>query len=160
MHLKTSLTRKQKCLVGHLKDLTKNILSKHFSRVSRLFYILAKPAVVYQKSKSSSSACEPYGVYYVADQSNCASYIMCDEGKETKMKCGEKQLFNTETSQCDDFQQVFCANRPVNSAERNQCMLVFFSQFFCFQKLRISFCVVDLHGISWCCLFQILILNQ
>ncbi len=92
-------------------------------------YVVKKakpPAASNQKTKNSDAVCEPFGVYYVADPNSCASYTVCDEGRETKMKCGEKQLFNTETSQCDDFQQVFCANRPVNLAERNQCKSLLF----------------------------------
>jgi hypothetical protein len=46
---------------------------------------------------------------------------MCNNGKESKMNCGEKQLFNSETTQCEDFQLVFCGNRPVNQADKNQC---------------------------------------
>jgi hypothetical protein len=37
------------------------------------------------------------------------------------MNCADKQLYNAETSQCEDFQQVFCGVRPVNLADRNQC---------------------------------------
>lgn len=69
---------------------------------------------------SSQTACGSFGSYYIPD-SNCASYIMCNNGKETKMVCPEKQLFNTETTQCEDFQQVFCGARAVNLAEKNQC---------------------------------------
>jgi hypothetical protein len=46
---------------------------------------------------------------------------MCNNGKESKMSCPDKQLFNTDTTQCEDFQQVFCGTRPVNMADRNQC---------------------------------------
>jgi hypothetical protein len=49
---------------------------------------------------------------------------MCNNGKESKMSCPDKQLFNTDTTQCEDFQQVFCGTRPVNLADRNQCILL------------------------------------
>ena len=42
-------------------------------------------------------------------------------GKESHATCPEKQLFNIETAQCEDFQLVFCGLRPVNHADKNQC---------------------------------------
>lgn len=65
--------------------------------------------------------CSSFGSYFVPDNTNCATYFMCNNGKETKMSCADKQLFNAESSQCEDFQQVFCGSRPVNLAERNLC---------------------------------------
>lgn len=65
--------------------------------------------------------CQAFGSYYLADTANCASYYMCNNGKDTKMNCPEKQLYNAETNQCEDFQQVFCGTRAVNLAEKNQC---------------------------------------
>ena len=55
---------------------------------------------------------------------------MCNNGKESKMQCAEKQLFNTETSQCEDFQSVFCGTRAVNLAEKNQCIKLSFIIYF------------------------------
>lgn len=73
--------------------------------------------------------CQSFGSYFIPDNSNCASYYMCNNGKETKMSCTDKQLFNAETSQCEEFQQVFCGSRPVNLADRNQCKLTLFFLF-------------------------------
>ena len=68
--------------------------------------------------------CQAFGSYFVPDNTNCADYYMCNNGKETKMSCTDKQLFNADTSQCEDFQQVFCGSRPVNLADRNQCKYI------------------------------------
>ena len=72
-------------------------------------------------TSATSAMCQSFGSYYVPDNTNCASYYMCNNGKETKMACPDKQLFNTDTTQCEEFQQVFCGSRPVNLADRNQC---------------------------------------
>lgn len=74
-----------------------------------------------QSASGPASLCQPFGSYFIPDNSNCAAYFMCNNGKESKMNCGEKQLFNADTSQCEEFQQVFCGSRPVNLADRNQC---------------------------------------
>ena len=65
--------------------------------------------------------CQSFGSYFVQDNTNCGDYYMCNNGKESKMSCADKQLFNADTNQCEDFQQVFCGSRPVNLADRNQC---------------------------------------
>lgn len=70
---------------------------------------------------SAAVQCQSFGSYYTSDPTNCASYYMCNNGKESKMNCADKQLFNSETSQCEDFQSVFCGTRAVNLAEKNQC---------------------------------------
>lgn len=66
-------------------------------------------------------SCSSFGSYYVPDMSNCADYYMCNNGKESKMSCVDKQLFNADTNQCEEFQQVFCGSRAINQAERNLC---------------------------------------
>jgi len=68
-----------------------------------------------------STLCQSVGTYHLPDNTNCASYLMCSMGKETHITCPERQLFNVETAQCEDFQQVFCGLRPVNHADKNQC---------------------------------------
>ena len=46
---------------------------------------------------------------------------MCNNGKENKMACPEKQLFNSETNQCEDSQQVGCGTRPANLMDKTVC---------------------------------------
>ena len=75
-------------------------------------------------ANSNAIQCQSFGSYYLPDPSNCASYYMCNNGKENKMSCSDKQLYNAETSQCEDFQQVFCGTRAVNLAEKNQCRFI------------------------------------
>ncbi len=71
---------------------------------------------------TKSSVCQSqFGSYYVEDKTNCGAYYLCQNGKDTKMTCKDKQLFNLETSMCADFQTVFCGMRPVNYADKNQC---------------------------------------
>ena len=70
---------------------------------------------------TTSTLCQSVGAYHLPDNTNCASYFMCSMGKETHITCPERQLFNLETAQCEDFQQVFCGLRPVNHADKNQC---------------------------------------
>ena len=70
---------------------------------------------------TKSVVCQSFGSYYVEDKTNCGTYYLCQNGKETKMTCKDKQLFNLETSMCADFQTVFCGMRPVNYADKNQC---------------------------------------
>lgn len=91
-----------------------------------LFYLVdvlttEKPYSSSQSQTGPTALCQPFGSYFIPDNNNCASYFMCNNGKESKINCGEKQLFNSDTSQCEDFQQVFCGSRPVNLADRNQC---------------------------------------
>lgn len=63
------------------------------------------------------------GTYLLPDSANCASYFSCNDGKENKLSCPDKQLFNIDTSSCEEFQKVFCGTRAVNLAEKNQCNL-------------------------------------
>jgi hypothetical protein len=80
-----------------------------------------KPSQASSPPQNSNTICQTLGTFNVADNTNCASYFMCNNGKETKMNCQDKQLFNPDTSQCEDFQQVFCGTRPVNLADKNHC---------------------------------------
>ena len=82
-------------------------------------------AAVVNVNITVSSICQSVGTYHLPDNTNCASYFMCSMGKETHITCPERQLFNVETAQCEDFQQVFCGLRPVNHADKNQCELIF-----------------------------------
>lgn len=70
----------------------------------------------------TSSICINPGVYNAQDNSDCGSYFKCNNGKETKMMCSEKQYFNSENSQCDDWQLVGCGTRPASlNADKFQC---------------------------------------
>jgi hypothetical protein len=76
---------------------------------------------VQETTTKASSVCQSFGSYFVEDATNCGAYYLCQNGKQTKMTCPEKQLFDLETSLCADFQTVFCGMRPVNYADKNQC---------------------------------------
>lgn len=76
-----------------------------------------------QATNNSSGLCQAIGTYHLPDNSNCAAYYMCNMGKETHITCPDRQLFNAETAQCEDFQLVFCGSRPVNHADKNQCKI-------------------------------------
>jgi len=80
-----------------------------------------QPATSAAPGANAGPQCQSFGSYFVQDNTNCGDYYMCNNGKESKMSCADKQLFNADTNQCEDFQQVFCGSRPVNLADRNQC---------------------------------------
>ena len=76
------------------------------------------------KDSSGSFAvieCQPTGIYLLPDPNDCSGYYQCDKGIRTKMNCSERQLFDTDKRECNEFERVFCGTRTINSADKNQC---------------------------------------
>ncbi|UJR08864.1 hypothetical protein I4U23_013119 [Adineta vaga] len=73
-------------------------------------------------SSLSGFDCQPTGVYTVADSTQCNAYYQCDRGIQTRLNCAEKQLFDEVKRVCLDFDRVNCGTRPVNLADKNQCV--------------------------------------
>lgn len=105
----------------------KNLFYINNHKIKNNFYFLAEGLVdiTDAPTKKPNTVCQSFGSYFAEDSENCGAYYLCTNGEETKMTCPEKQLFNAETSLCSDFQTVFCGNRPVNHADKNQCIYLF-----------------------------------
>lgn len=66
--------------------------------------------------------CQPTGIYSLPDPNDCSSYYQCDKGILSKLNCTDKRLFDISKRECNDFERVFCGARPINPAEKNQCV--------------------------------------
>jgi len=66
--------------------------------------------------------CQPTGIYSVPDPTECNAYHQCDKGIRTRLNCPERQLFDIEKRECNEYERVFCGTRTVNLADKNQCI--------------------------------------
>ena len=69
----------------------------------------------------SAIQCQPTGIYAVADPNECNAYYQCEKGVRSRMTCPERQLFDLEKRECNEYERVFCGTRNLNAADKNQC---------------------------------------
>lgn len=72
---------------------------------------------------SSAVQCQPTGIYSVADPSDCNAYYQCEKGARTRMTCPERQLFDVDKRECNEYERVFCGTRNIHPSDKNQCKL-------------------------------------
>jgi len=73
---------------------------------------------------SPAIECQPTGIYSIPDPAECNAYYQCDKGIRTKLNCPERQLFDIEKRECNEYERVFCGTRGMNLADKNQCKLI------------------------------------
>jgi hypothetical protein len=73
---------------------------------------------------TSAIQCQPTGIYSVPDPNECNAYYHCDKGTRTRMSCPERQLFDLEKRECNEYERVFCGARSINLADKNQCKFI------------------------------------
>lgn len=70
---------------------------------------------------SSTVQCQPTGIYSVADPTDCSAYYQCEKGSRTRMNCPERQLFDLDKRECNEYERVFCGTRIIHPSDKNQC---------------------------------------
>ncbi len=73
---------------------------------------------------SPAIQCQPTGIYSIPDPNECNAYYQCDKGTRTRMTCSERQLFDIEKRECNEYERVFCGARAISSADKNQCKFI------------------------------------
>jgi hypothetical protein len=102
---------------SHKKSDTESALSESNA-------VSAVPGAKDSSADSPAIQCQPTGIYSIPDSNECNAYYQCDKGTRTRMTCPERQLFDLEKRECNEYERVFCGARTISSADKNQCKFI------------------------------------